>query len=155
MPVAAPLAVGLNVTPTEQLAPAPMPVPHVLLAIAKTPVIPMLVKLRDTLWWLVTVTVVAAVVVPVVTVPKLRVLAERVTGELVVPPVPLRLTVCGLLVALSVKVNVPVVAPVAVGVNVTPTEQVPPAATLAPHVLLAMLNPALTATGLRVSATLK
>jgi hypothetical protein len=48
-----------------------------------------------------------------------------------------------------------VAAPVAEGVNVTPTKQLAPAATLAPHVLVTMLNPELTATGLRVSATLK
>jgi hypothetical protein len=155
VPVAAPVAVGVNVTPTEQLAPAPMPVPHVLVAIAKAPVIPMLVKLRDVVWRLVRVTVIGAAVAPTVTAPKFRVLAERVTGEMVLPPFPLRLTVCGLLAALSVNVSVPVVAPVAVGVNVTPTEQLAPAATLVPHVLLAMLNPALTAAGLKLRATLK
>ena len=74
--------------------------------------------------------------VPTVTVPKFSVLAESVTGELVAPPVPLRLTVCGLFAALSVKVRVPVAAPVAVGVNVTPTVQLAPAAMLAPQVLL-------------------
>jgi hypothetical protein len=104
---------------------------------------------------LVRVTVIGAEVLPVLTVPKFNVLAERVTGELVAPPVPLRLMVCGLVKALSVNVSVPVAAPVAVGVNVTPTEQLAPAATLAPHVLLAMLNPELTATGLRASATLR
>jgi hypothetical protein len=70
------------VTPSEQLAAAPMPVPQVLEAIAKTPVIPMLLKVRDTLWRLVRVTVIAAAVLPTVTVPKFRVLAEEVTGEL-------------------------------------------------------------------------
>ena len=155
VPVAAPVAVGLNVTPTEQPAPAPMPVPQVLEAIAKGPVMPMLVKPRDTLWRLVRVIVIGAEVLPVVTVPKFSVPAERVTGELVAPPVPLRVMVCGLVTALSVNVSVPATGPVAVGVKVTPTAQLAPAATLVPHVLLAMLNPELTTAGLRVSATLK
>lgn len=51
-------------------------------------------------------------------------------------PVPLRLTFCGLFVAVSVKVSVPLAEPVAVGVNVTPTEQLAPAARLVPQVLL-------------------
>ena len=68
---------------------------------------------------------------------KLREVADSVTGAV---PVPLRLTVCGLLIALSAKVRVPVAAPSAVGVKVTPTVQVAPAAMPVPHVLLAMAN---------------
>lgn len=44
-------------------------------------------------------------------------------------PVPLRVTVCGLLAALSLKVRLPDTAPPAVGVKVTATVQVPAAAT--------------------------
>ena len=44
-------------------------------------------------------------------------------------PVPVRLAVWGLLVALSVTVNVPPCVPVAVGVNVTLMVQLEPAAT--------------------------
>ena len=44
---------------------------------------------------------------------------------------------------MSLKVRVPVAAPVLVGEKVTPTVQLPPAATLAPQVLLAIVNPAL------------
>ena len=82
----------------------------------------------------------AELVLPTAVELKLKLLAERVTGAL---PVPVRLTVCGLFRALSVNVSVPVAAPVAVGVNVTPTVQVAPAAMLAPQVLLAMAKPAL------------
>jgi hypothetical protein len=57
--------------------------------------------------------------------------------------VPVRVTVWGLFPALSLKVRVPVAAPVLVGEKVTPTVQLPPAATLAPQVLLAIVNPAL------------
>jgi hypothetical protein len=76
----------------------------------------------------------AAVVLPIATVPKLRLVAERVIGAL---PVPVRLTVCGLVKALSVNVSAPLSAPIIDGVNVTPTVQVPPAATPEPQVLLA------------------
>ena len=82
----------------------------------------------------------AELLVPTVTVPKLRLLDDSVTGAL---PVPERLTVCGLFDAASVKVSVPVAAPVAVGENVTPTAQWPPAATLDPQVLLEIAKPAL------------
>ena len=50
--------------------------------------------------------------------------------------VPDRLTVCGLLLALSVTVIVPGWLPVAVGVNVTLMVQFAPAATDVPQVLL-------------------
>ncbi len=57
-------------------------------------------------------------------------------------PVPARLTVCGLLVALSVTVMDPVYAPVAVGVDVTLMVQVPRAATVPPQVFVSV-KPAL------------
>jgi hypothetical protein len=75
----------------------------------------------------------AELLVPTVTVPKLRLLDDSVTGVL---PVPVRLTVWGLVKALSVNFSVPLSAPITDGVKVTPTVQVAPAATLAPQVLL-------------------
>ena len=51
-------------------------------------------------------------------------------------PVPERLTNCGLPVASSVTVMVPGWLPVAVGVKVTLMEQLAPAATEAPQVLV-------------------
>jgi hypothetical protein len=57
-------------------------------------------------------------------------------------PVPVRLTVCGLLAALSLKVSVPFTVPRG-GENVTPTVQLAPAAILAPQVLLDMAKFAL------------
>ena len=95
--------------------------PQVLLEMMNGPVTPMLVKFSATFWGLVSVTVLAELVVPTTVVLKLRLAAESVTGAL---PVPLRLTVCGLLIALSAKVSVPVAAPSAAGVKVTPTVQV-------------------------------
>jgi hypothetical protein len=138
VPLAAPVAVGVNVTPTAQFAPAARLVPHELLAIAKGPLIPTLVMERAVLWRLVTLTVTAELVLPTATAPRFNELADRVTGELEPLPVPLRLTVCGPPGAESVKVSVPVAAPVAVGVNVTPTLQLAPAAMLVPQVLLAI-----------------
>jgi hypothetical protein len=54
--------------------------------------------------------------------------------------VPERPTVCGLVAALSVKVRVPATEPVAAGENDTPTVQCPPAARLAPQLLLVIAN---------------
>ena len=58
-------------------------------------------------------------------------------------PVPVRLAVCGLFVALSVTVRVPVRVPPAVGVNVTLMVQVSPAATLAPQLFVCPKSPLL------------
>jgi len=57
------------------------------------------------------------------------------------PPVPVRFTFWRLFAAVSVKVNAPVAAPIAVGLNVTPIVQLAPAAMLAPQVLLATAKP--------------
>ena len=137
VPVTEPAAVGENVTPTAQLAPAATLDPHVLLATANGPLAVMLVKLSATFRRFVTVTVLAELVLPTANVSKRNELEESVTGAL---PFPERLTVCGLLGESSVKVSVPVIDPVVVGENVTPTVQLAPAATLAPHVLLATAN---------------
>src|SRR5437867_6271041 len=53
-----------------------------------------------------------------------------------VVPVPVRLAVCGLFVALSVTVSVPLRVPVAAGVNVTLIVHVTPAATELPQLLV-------------------
>jgi len=51
-------------------------------------------------------------------------------------PVPLKLTVCGLLLALSVMVRVALREPTAAGVKVTVIVQFPPETTLAPQVFV-------------------
>lgn len=58
-----------------------------------------------------------------------------------VEPVPDRLTVCGLLLALSLTVKVPVRNPTTVGVNVTLTVHFPLAATDEPQVLVWAKSP--------------
>ena len=86
---------------------------------------------------LVSVTFCAALGVFTVWLPKLRLAVDKVTaGAFAAVPVPVRLTVCGLPLALSVIVIVPFCAPVAVGVNVTLTVHCPLAATEAPQVLV-------------------
>ena len=56
-------------------------------------------------------------------------------------PVPVRFAVCGLLRPLSVRLNVPVLVPVAVGVNVTPIAQLPPGARVVEHVVVEIAMP--------------
>jgi len=58
-------------------------------------------------------------------------------------PVPVKVTNCGLPVALSPMLNVAERGPVAVGVKVMPIEQFPPAATLDPQRLFCWKSPAL------------
>ncbi len=104
VPLIVPPAVGENVTPTVQLAPAEIPVPHVLLAIAKPAVATMLEMERDALEPFVSVTVWGELVLPTATAPKFKVLGETEAGT---PPVPPRLATWGLPKALSVNVSVP------------------------------------------------
>ena len=66
--------------------------------------------------------------------PKFKVAAERVATEAV--PVPVKVTDCGLLVALSVIVIEAVLLPEAMGVKVTLIVQVPFASTEVPQVLV-------------------
>jgi hypothetical protein len=64
-----------------------------------------------------------------------------------VAPFPARFTVCGLLLAPSVTLSVPLRAPVAVGANLTLKVQLLDAARVEPHVLVCVKSPA-TATAL-------
>ena len=66
--------------------------------------------------------------------PKAKLVGEKLTLD--AAPVPVRLTVCGLPVALSATVIVPGWLPAAVGVNVTLMEQLAPAATETAQVLV-------------------
>ena len=58
----------------------------------------------------------AGLVRPTVTLPNARLVGETVTGAI---PVPVSAAVCGLLPALSVTVNVPLSAPMILGLNTT------------------------------------
>jgi hypothetical protein len=132
-PVRVPDWVGLNVTAIVHFNPAPTLGLQALLDTAKSPLAVTDDTLKDDERWLVRVTSFAALVVPTVWVANVSLVGERLMDT---EPVPLRLTVCGLPVALSVNVNVPVSAPVLVGENATPTWHFAPAATLGIHVSL-------------------
>ena len=131
MPVPVPARVGVKVTETVQVPPAAMEDPQVVVS-AKSPAVPTLVTVIAAALALLTVTVWLELLPPSVTAPKFNALADSVTGALPVPP---RLTFCGLFDAVSVNVRVPLAAPAAVGVNVTPTAQLAPLVTGVPQVL--------------------
>ena len=131
VPVADPTAVGENVTPIVQLAPAAMLAPQVLLATAKPELVRKLEKFRVTFSRFVKVTVLAALMFPTATVPKLNELDEKVTGAL---PVPVRLTIC--VPALPAIVRDPEAEPTTVGVKETRIAQVPAGAMLAVQVFV-------------------
>jgi hypothetical protein len=139
-----PAAEGVNVTLSVQLPPAASELPHVVVS-AKSPGLAPVnaIPLRDKAAFpgLFSVTVWPALVVPRFWPLKVRLVGVTpANGAL---PVPVRLTVWGLLVPLSVMVNEAVRVPGAVGANVTLMVQVPPAATELPQVLVSEKSPAL------------
>lgn len=114
-----PFAVGWNLTLIAHVRPG-FTVAHVLVS-EKLPLVAMPDTFRAAVPVFETVTVFALLVFPTLRVAKLRLVGVRLTAGAVVEdvPVPLKLTVCGLPLALSVIVMAPVRVPVAVGVNVT------------------------------------
>jgi hypothetical protein len=140
LPDAVPAAVGVNVTATVQDADAPtgLEVEHVVpdATVAKGPVTLIAVKVRLAPPLLVSVTVCEGLVVPIGSDGKVGAADKLTTGP---APVPLKLTVCGLLLALSVKLSEALRLPVADGVNVTLTVQVLLGATAAPVQVSALL----------------
>jgi len=130
LPDAAPPAVGVNVTATAQVAAAAtgldveQVVPEV--AMAKGPETAIAVNVRLPLPELVRVTVWELLVVPTGSDGKVGAADKLTVGPV---PVPLKLTVCGLPLALSVSERLPERLPVALGVNVTLIAQLLPAAT--------------------------
>ena len=82
----------------------------------------------------VSLTAFAALFVPTLMLPKLTLVGENATVEVV--PVPVSVTLCGLLAALSVTTTVPEFVPVAVGVKVTLIVHFAPEATEAPQVFV-------------------
>jgi hypothetical protein len=106
------------------------------------PVIPMLVMLKLPVPVLLSLTDWAALVVPTVWLVKVRLVGDKDTvGDPLEVPDPVRLTVCGLPLALSVMVRVPLRVPVAVGVKVTLIAQVEPAATPLPQLFVSAKSP--------------
>src|SRR5580700_2474573 len=120
LPVRAPFPVGLKVTRIVQALPA-FKDPLQLFVCEKSPLAAMLVRLSVAFPVLESVRLFARLDVPILNVEKLRFVGERLTtGAVDVDvPVPDRVSICGLPLALSVIVIAPFLAPVAVGVNVT------------------------------------
>jgi len=79
--------------------------------------------------------------VPTTWLAKVRLVGERLTAGAV--PVPVRLAVWGLPLALSVRVMAALRVPVAAGVKVTLIVQLVPAATLDPQLLVCAKSPGL------------
>jgi hypothetical protein len=97
----------------------------------------MLVMLSAALPVLLKVTACGGLVVPTVWLLKVKLVGDKDTaGDPLDVPEPIRLTVCGLLLALSLTVIVPVSVPVVVGLNVTLIVQLAPAAKLEPQLFV-------------------
>lgn len=138
-----PVAEGEKATLTAQFRPAPKLAPQAFAEMLKSaefaPVSVMLVIVNEAVPLFVSVTVCALVVAPTTIFPKERLPGLRVTaGTGGVTPVPESVALSGLVAALVRKVKDAVRAPSAVGVNVTLTMQLLPAARLAPQGLLEM-----------------
>ncbi len=145
--VLVPVALGVNVTLMVQLAPTAKDrgsVPQVFVCAkfdAFEPLSAMLFTVSEAVPELVRVTLRAALVVPVTWLASVTLVGESVAADplVVVPPVPVRVTVWVVGLALSVMVSVAVWMPVALGLNVTLIVQLDPAARLAgsvPQVLV-------------------
>ena len=77
---------------------------------------------REVDWLFVNVMVFGVLLAPTATLPKFQLVGETVTGATGAVPVPLNVTVCGLVLA-KLMVKVPGVAPGAVGSNLTASTQ--------------------------------
>ena len=134
-----PVVVGLKTTVAEQLADAPKLEPHDLLVIAKSPGFapPMatLLMLIEEVVLLLNVAVCAPLVEPTFTEPNDMDVGLTETDPLEPPePSPVSATICGEFVAESLKSNVAVRVPFAVGAKTMFAVQLAPAARLDAHV---------------------
>jgi hypothetical protein len=140
-----PVVIGANVTVIVQLAPTATLLPQLLLWLNEFQEPEFMTKfemLSEALPAFESVTVCGALVVPTFCWPNVRLVAERfATGS--ETPVPAKLTVCGLPLALSVMVSEALREPAAEGVNVTLIAQLAPAETVLPQVFVCVKSPAL------------
>jgi hypothetical protein len=130
-----PLAEGVKVTLSVQFAPAATEPPQVFVcakSLEFVPVIAIPVRLKVALPLLLRVIVPAALLVPTAWFAKERLLGEKLTAGAV--PVPERLAVWGLPLALSMTVSEAARLPLAEGVKVTLSVQFAPTATELPQV---------------------
>ena len=136
VPVSGPVAVGEKLTLIVQ-EPLAATLPPQLLVWPKLALVAMLVMVSATLPVLFRVTGCDPLVVPRFWLPNVRLVGETpATGA---APVPVKLTVCGLSEALSVKFSEALRLPIADGVNVTLTVQAPLGVTVAPVQVSALL----------------
>ena len=135
-PVLVPVAVGVKVTEMVQLAPALTEPPQVLVWV-KSPLAAMLEMVREVWPVLVRVTVCALLLVPEFWGGKVSEVGDRLTSG--PAPEPFRVTVCGLLGALSVNFSKALRLPAAEGVNVTLTAQVWAGTIVAPEQVSALM----------------
>lgn len=134
-----PAAPGVKDIVMAQFAPAANEEPQVLFSVksvALAPVMVMPVILKAALPVFESVTTCDPLATSTGSFPKETLEGEALAVGLALAPVPERLTLCGLPVALSVKVRAAVCAPLAAGLKDTLTVQLAPAATLEPQVLV-------------------
>ena len=138
-PVRVPPTVGVNVTVRSQNPPDPNPAPQ-LFVTAKSPLAPILPKLRFALPTLVKVTVCAALVVARFCAPKIIAVELSETSGTGMP-VPVRLIVVGLVAASLEITTLPLRTPAAVGEKVTPIVQFVICTRVALHVVVWAKSP--------------
>jgi len=135
-PVRVPVVVGVKVTLTVQLNPAPSEVPQVFVC-AKSPVAAPMESVVDNVLVFFTVTGWLGLVVPTVCEVNVRLDGVVVTVTAGAPvPVPESVTVCGEFVALSVIEIVPGSDPFAVGLNDTVMVQLVPTCSSVPQLFI-------------------
>ena len=144
--VRVPLAAGVNKIAMVQVPPAATAGLQVSTSVkspASAPVKAMLEMLKLAPPVLLSVTTCEELTMSTASFPKDRVVGESLAAALALPPVPERLTLCGLPVALSVTVTAAVRVPAAAGLKVTLIVQLAPAATLDPQLLVSAKSLAL------------
>jgi hypothetical protein len=140
----APEAEGVNDITMVHVPPAASEEPQVLFSVKSAglaPVRAILEMLNAMLPVLSKVTASDELVISAGSFPKARLEGETVAVVPVLVPVPERLTLCGLPVALSVRVTAALRVPLAVGLKVTLIEQLAPAAIELPQVLVWAKSP--------------
>jgi hypothetical protein len=138
VPVSVPLAVGEKATLIVQ-EPLAATLPAQLLVWPKLALVRILVMVSAALPVLLRVTACDALVVPTFWVPNVRLAGETPATGAEVTPVPVKFTVWGLPLALSVKFSEALRLPVENGVNLTLTAQVLLGVTVAPVQVSALL----------------
>ena len=132
-----PIAIGVKVTLIVQLAPTATELPHVFVCAkspALAPVMAMLLMLNVVLPVLLNVATFAGLLWRTRYEPQVRLVADSVTDDWT--PVPVKPTICGLPIALSLIVRLAARLPAACGVKVIMIVQLAPEATELPQLFV-------------------